>query len=210
MAPPLPLEPPPPLQSPLPPSPPLQPPAMRAAWESPKRTPVGEERLEHVLKQAPSLPPLTQALTISASLGLEPQEPPQPYVPFQPVYPSPKAVPDVVGSLFGDIDADDTGLFGKKKKDPLLLAIKNVQVLPTMDSFLKFHLQCCYESACCHWQNALKNFVCKAFSFDKCEFEFQRPLEYMDYLLYRKNLGSSLESYCSGYLQTVLGLLTWA
>ena len=81
---------------------------------------VGEERLEHVLKQAPSLPPLTQALTISASLGLEPQEPPQPYVPFQPVYPSPKAVPDVVGSLFGDIDADDTGLFGKKKKDPLL------------------------------------------------------------------------------------------
>ena len=81
----------------------------------------GEDRLEHVLKRAPVLPPQPQALTISASLGLEPQEPPHPYVPFQPVYPTPQAVPDVVGSLFGDVTADPTALFGKsKKKDPLL------------------------------------------------------------------------------------------
>ncbi len=76
---------------------------------------VGEKRLEYVLTSQTQQPQ-----TISTSLGLEPQEPPQPYVPFQPEYRKPEPVPDVVGSLFGDLESDDTGLFGKKKKDPLL------------------------------------------------------------------------------------------
>ena len=51
-----------------------------------------------------------QGQTIGTSLGIAPQQhTPKPYVPPKPEYrPTAHAEPDVVGSLFGDIDVDDT------------------------------------------------------------------------------------------------------
>ncbi len=55
---------------------------------------------------------------ISSSLGLDPNMPHKPYVPFQPQYPTPEPVGNVVDDLFEGYDADPVPLgamFGKKK-----------------------------------------------------------------------------------------------
>ena len=69
------------------------------------------ERVE--AEDAPKMP-----TTISSSLGLDPNMPHRPYVPFQPQYPTPEPVGNVVDDMFEGYDADPVplgALFGKKK-----------------------------------------------------------------------------------------------
>jgi len=77
----------------------------------PEQQPVpdaGNARLEHLIAQSRQQQHQYERSTPTTSVSMEPQEPAQPFEPFSPEYPSPKAVPDVVGSLFGDIETDDT------------------------------------------------------------------------------------------------------
>ena len=61
---------------------------------------------------------LQKPMTISSSLGLNPNMPHKPFVAFQPQYPTPRAVGNVVDDMFDGYDADPVplGAFFKKKK----------------------------------------------------------------------------------------------
>ena len=72
------------------------------------------ERVDAMADDAPQQP-----VTISSSLGLDPNMPHKPFVPFQPQYKTPEPVGNVVDDLFDGYDADPVPLgamFGKKKK----------------------------------------------------------------------------------------------
>lgn len=103
--------------------------SFRPASLDDREPPLADQRLERLLatqqpKPVALLSSFTQpaqqvAATISASLGVAPappSEPAHPYVSFQPEYGAPAHNPDVVGSLFGDIDVYDTeGLLSNAK-----------------------------------------------------------------------------------------------
>jgi len=83
----------------------------------------GETYYDALLGAAPeqtlvAQPAAQKPATIASSLGLDPNMPHRPYVRFQPQYPTPEPVGNVVDDMFEGYDADPVPLgaiFGKKK-----------------------------------------------------------------------------------------------